>query len=99
MHEQLDCTIRPGLFIPCQAAADSPLRGPQIMAAIARVAVEGSAVGVRADGPDDVRAVKAAVGVPVVGIFKHAVPGYGVYIMPELERAAQFEKPVLSKVS
>ena len=89
MPDQVDRMIRPGLIVSCQAGTDSPLHGPQIMAAMARAAVEGGAVGVRANGPDDVQAIKAAVGVPVVGIFKHTVPGYDVYITPDLERAAQ----------
>ena len=89
MYDQIDRTIRPGLIVSCQAGADSPLHGPQMMAAMARAAVEGGAVGVRTNGPDDIRSVRAAVGVPVVGIFKHTIPGYDVYITPDLERAAQ----------
>ena len=89
MPDQVDRTIRPGLIVYCQAGADSPLHEPQIMAAMARAAVEGGAVGVRANGKDDVQAVKAAIRVPVIGIFKHTVPGFDVYITPDLERAAQ----------
>lgn len=81
--------IRSGLIVSCQAGADSPLHGPQMMAAMAQAAVEGGAVGIRANGPDDIRAVKAVVEAPIVGIFKYVVPGYDVYITPDLERAAQ----------
>jgi N-acylglucosamine-6-phosphate 2-epimerase len=79
--------IRGGLVVSCQALEDEPLHGAQIMAAMARAAVEGGAVGIRANSPDDIAAITAAVSVPVIGLYKETLPGYPVYITPTLEHA------------
>ena len=40
--------LQPGLIVSCQAREDNPLHGPHFMAAMARAAVQGGAVGLRA---------------------------------------------------
>jgi len=57
------------------------------MSAIARAAELGGAVGIRAEGTADVRAIKDAVGVPVIGLIKRDVPGSPVRITPSVEDA------------
>ena len=74
-----------GLIVSCQAYPGEPLRRPEHMAAMAAAVVAGGAVGVRAQGLDDVRAVVAAVEVPVVGLVK--VGNEGVFITPTLADA------------
>ncbi|MGW2478009.1 N-acetylmannosamine-6-phosphate 2-epimerase [Streptomyces sp. NPDC001665] len=74
-----------GLVVSCQALPDEPLHGADIMARMARAAVEGGAVGVRVNGPQDITAVRAAVPVPVIGLWK--VGDTGVYITPTLDHA------------
>lgn len=78
-----------GLVVSCQAAADSPLRNSGIMAAMARAALAGGAVGIRANGPEDIRAIRAAVHLPIIGIYKQNLPGYDVYITPTLGAAQE----------
>ncbi|MFE7977456.1 N-acetylmannosamine-6-phosphate 2-epimerase [Streptomyces shenzhenensis] len=81
--------IQSGLVVSCQAAEGNPLRGPQYMAAMARAAATGGAVGLRAEGPDDVAAVAQATGLPVIGILKAANQGPDlVYITPTYADAA-----------
>ena len=53
----------------------TPLASPETMSAIARAAELGGAAGIRAEGMADIRAVKDAVGVPVIGLVKRDVPG------------------------
>jgi N-acylglucosamine-6-phosphate 2-epimerase len=77
--------LRGGLVVSCQAPPGDPLHGPAFMAAMARAAVLGGAVGIRANGPDDVRAVRQAVDVPVVGLWKDG--DEGVYITPTVRHA------------
>ncbi|GLY90773.1 N-acetylmannosamine-6-phosphate 2-epimerase [Actinoallomurus iriomotensis] len=72
--------IESGLVVSCQAAAGNPLRGPHHMAAMAQAAAAAGATGIRAEGADDVAAVKAATGLPVIGIRKTGDPG--VFITP-----------------
>lgn len=77
--------LRGGLVVSCQAPPGDPLHGPTFMAAMARAAVAGGAVGIRAEGPPDVRAVRQAVDVPVVGLWKQGATG--VYITPTVDHA------------
>lgn len=75
-----------GLVVSCQARADNPLHGPQFMGAMALAARDGGAVAIRANGPDDIRAVKAA-GLPVIGIHKVFSDRFPVYITPDFAAA------------
>lgn len=77
--------LRGRLIVSCQALPGEPLHGPAHMAAMARSAVIGGAAGVRVNGPDDVAAVRAAVDVPVIGLWKDGTTG--VYITPTVEHA------------
>ncbi len=75
-----------GLVVSCQARADNPLHGPQFMGAMALAARDGGAVAIRANGPEDIAAVKAA-GLPVIGIHKVFSGAYPVYITPDFAAA------------
>jgi N-acylglucosamine-6-phosphate 2-epimerase/N-acetylmuramic acid 6-phosphate etherase len=74
------------LIVSCQARAENPLHGPQFMGAMALAARDGGASAIRANGPEDVRAVKAA-GLPVIGIHKVFSPDVPVYITPTIAAA------------
>ena len=78
---------RGGLIVSCQARAGSPLAKPEIIAAFAETAEQNGAVGVRIDAPPNIRAVKAAVEIPVLGIYKIVTDASAVYITPTLEAA------------
>jgi N-acylglucosamine-6-phosphate 2-epimerase len=77
--------LRGGLVVSCQAPPGDPLQGPAFMAAMARAAVLGGAAGIRAEGPADVQAVRQAVDVPVIGLWKQGAEG--VYITPTVDHA------------
>jgi N-acylglucosamine-6-phosphate 2-epimerase len=79
--------LQQGLVVSCQATSDSPLRDTGIMVAMARAAQMGGAVGIRADGPVDISAIRAAVTLPIIGIYKQHLPTFDVYITPTLEAA------------
>ena len=79
-------TLGRGLIVSCQARADNPLHGPQFMGAMALAARDGGAIAIRANGPDDIRAVIAA-GLPVIGIHKIFSDQYPVYITPDFAAA------------
>lgn len=82
-HAVLD-RIKGGLVVSCQAGADEPLHG--CMAGMARAAREAGAVGIRAEGPEDIRAIKEAVDLPVIGLYKIRTD-HPVYITPTFESA------------
>lgn len=74
-----------GLVVSCQARPGQPLHGPTSMARMAAAAVDGGAVGIRANGVDDAEAIRHAVTVPVIGLWKDG--SSGVYITPTLQHA------------
>ena len=79
--------LRGGLVVSVQAPAGSPLAEPIHMAALARAAEVGGAVGIRAEGVADVKAIRAAVDVPIIGLCKRRIPGNDVYLTPAIEDA------------
>lgn len=79
-------SLRGRLIVSCQAAAPSPLRRSDIIAALAEAAALGGAAGVRIDGPEDVAATRARVRLPIIGLFKQRT-GSPVYITPTFEAA------------
>ncbi len=83
---------RGGLIVSCQAPAYSPLAKPEIIAAFAQVAEQNGAVGVRIDSPEHIRAVKRAVKIPVLGIYKIISDGCEVYITPTFEAARKISE-------
>ena len=81
-----------GLIVSCQALPDEPLFGSQHMAAMARAAGLGGAVAIRANGPEDIAAIRAAVELPIIGLFKEELPGCEVRITPTLAHADQIAR-------
>lgn len=81
--------LRGGLIVSCQALPDEALHGPHHMAAMARAAVAGGAVAIRANGPADVAAIRAAVDVPVIGLEKDDSGRHPVRITPTVAHAVR----------
>lgn len=79
--------LRGGLVVSCQAPAGSPMARTDHIVALARAAHQGGASGIRAEGVEDVAAIRANVSLPLIGLRKRAVPGSDVYITPELADA------------
>ncbi|MFV0384675.1 N-acetylmannosamine-6-phosphate 2-epimerase [Paracoccus sp. (in: a-proteobacteria)] len=71
-----------GLIVSCQARADNPLHGPVFMAAMAQAAEAGGAVAIRANGAQDIAAIRHETPLPVIGINKVFDPDEAVYITP-----------------
>lgn len=83
--EQFIEQVRGGLIVSCQALPNEPLHGAEIMARMAVAAEQGGAVGIRANGAPDIRAIRRAVTLPIIGIYKEG--DEGVYITPTLNHA------------
>lgn len=80
-------TISHGLIVSCQAAEGEPLFGAPIMAALARAAEIGGAVAIRANGPEDIAAIRRTVHLPIIGLWKLHAPDSPVYITPHCAAA------------
>lgn len=79
--------VRGRLIVSCQALPHEPLYGSAIMARMAVAAAQGGAAAIRANTPQDIAAIRAAVDLPIIGLFKVIVEGYDVYITPRLADA------------
>ncbi|WAP51503.1 N-acetylmannosamine-6-phosphate 2-epimerase [Arthrobacter sp. ATA002] len=73
------------LIVSCQAYPGEPLRDPKTMAQMAQAAVIGGAAAVRIQGVADLELTRAAVDVPIIGLWKDGKDG--VFITPTLEHA------------
>jgi len=77
--------IRGGLAVSCQPVDDGPLDDPAIVAALAAAAVAGGANALRIEGVANLRAARARVDVPIIGIVKRDLADSPVRITPYLE--------------
>jgi N-acylglucosamine-6-phosphate 2-epimerase len=75
--------------VSVQAEATSALNEPSVIAVLARVAQAGGAVGVRIEGVERIRAVRAAVSIPIIGIIKRKYEGFDPYITTTAEEVEQ----------
>jgi N-acylglucosamine-6-phosphate 2-epimerase len=86
-HKSLAERLRGGLIVSCQALPGEALFGGEIMAKLAVAAERGGAVGIRANSPVDIAAIRAVTTLPIIGLYKVDVADYDVYITPTLRDA------------
>ena len=77
----------PTLVVSCQARADNPMHGPITMATMAQSAEAGGAGAIRANGPVDIRAIRATIALPIIGLNKVVDERFPVTITPHFEAA------------
>jgi N-acylglucosamine-6-phosphate 2-epimerase len=80
--------LRGGLIVSVQAWPGSAIDDPSVLAAMAAAAQSNGAVGVRVQGTAALRAVRARVGVPMIGLIKRSHEGFEPYITATLEDVA-----------
>lgn len=79
--------VKGGLVVSCQALPGEALHGADIMARVAQAAMRGGARAIRANTPVDVHAIRWAVDLPVIGLYKEELPGTPVIITPTFAHA------------
>ncbi|MFC4025097.1 N-acetylmannosamine-6-phosphate 2-epimerase [Oceanobacillus longus] len=72
--------VKGKLIVSCQALEDEPLHGSQVMAKMAVAAEQGGAAGIRANGSDDIKAIKKVTNLPIIGLVKRNYEDSEVYI-------------------
>lgn len=84
--------IKGKLVVSCQALEDEPLHGSEIMKKMADAAKRGGAAGIRANGVEDIRAIKSYVDLPIIGIIKQGYADSEVYITPTIKEVEELAK-------
>lgn len=74
-----------GLIVSCQVQKDDPIYTEDMVVKMAQAAQWAGAVGIRANSPEQIRAIKAAVDLPLIGLYKIWQPGTDVFITPTIE--------------
>ena len=78
-----------GLIVSCQVQRDDPIYADDIVVKMALAAQWAGAVGIRANSPEQIRAIKAEVTLPMIGLYKIWHDDTDVFITPTLEAAHQ----------
>ena len=67
--------LRNGMIVSCQSEGNDPFNAsPQSMGLFARAAEMGGAVGIRTEGIEKLKAIKAITRIPVIGLIKDKFP-------------------------
>ncbi|MEV4545991.1 N-acetylmannosamine-6-phosphate 2-epimerase [Micromonospora echinaurantiaca] len=77
--------LRHRLVVSCQAYPGEPMRDPDTMRRVALAVARGGAAGIRAQGLADIAAIRDAVGLPLIGLWKDGDDD--VFITPTLDHA------------
>ncbi|SDF27541.1 N-acylglucosamine-6-phosphate 2-epimerase [Fontibacillus panacisegetis] len=85
MSHQIIESLKGKLIVSCQALEDEPFFGSEFMARFAISADKGNAVGIRANTPSDIMAIRKVTKLPLIGLWKKDYDGYEVYITPTME--------------
>ncbi|NRA21312.1 MAG: putative N-acetylmannosamine-6-phosphate 2-epimerase [Oceanospirillaceae bacterium] len=80
--------LQGALVASCQPIDHGPMDQPQIVAAMALAAQSGGATGLRIEGVDNLRAVRAVCDLPIIAIIKKDLLGTAVRITPLLEHVS-----------
>ncbi|MFE2452545.1 N-acetylmannosamine-6-phosphate 2-epimerase [[Kitasatospora] papulosa] len=78
-------TLEGRLIVSCQAPPGDPMRETSALVRLALCAVAGGGAAIRANEPEVVAAITAAVDLPVIGLWKDG--DTGVYITPTVRHA------------
>jgi N-acylglucosamine-6-phosphate 2-epimerase len=73
-----------GIIVSCQALTDEPLHGGDTMLKMAMAAQLGGAIGIRANGVNDIVGIKNVIDLPLIGLYKHTIPGSSIFITPTI---------------
>lgn len=84
--ELLD-SFKGGLIVSCQVQHDDPTFSVDFVVKMAKAAQWGGAVGIRANDPEQIKAIKKEVDLPVIGLWKIWHDDTDVFITPTLKAA------------
>ena len=84
--------LKKGLIVSSQALDGNPLKNPDYLSVMAEAAEKGGAVAIRANGYDNIVAMKNRVTVPVIGLNKFQDKSGTTIITPSFDSAKEIAK-------
>lgn len=89
MSQGAELVLPKGLIVSVQAPAGSPMRDPDVIAAMAEASLRNGAVGVRLESPEHIGAVRQRCPKAlIIGLWKRTFPESSVYITPGWQEIA-----------
>lgn len=82
-------SFKNGLIVSCQVQWDDPIYTDDMVVKMAEGARWAGAVGIRANSPEQIRAIKEKVDLPMIGLYKIWHDDTDVFITPTLEAARE----------
>ncbi|MDL2276272.1 N-acetylmannosamine-6-phosphate 2-epimerase [Breznakia sp. OttesenSCG-928-G09] len=82
-------SFKGGLIVSCQVQHDDPIYTDDIVVKMAEAAKWAGAVGIRANSPEQIKAIKEKVDLPLIGLYKIWHDDTEVFITPTLQSAKQ----------
>ena len=80
-------SLKGGLIVSCQVQHDDPIYTDNMVVKMAEAAQWAGAVGIRANSPEQIRAIKEAVDLPMIGLWKVWHDDTDVFITPTMKEA------------
>lgn len=80
-------SLKGGLIVSCQVQHDDPIYTDNMVVKMAEAAQWAGAVGIRANSPEQIRAIKEAVDLPIIGLWKVWHDDTDVFITPTMKEA------------
>lgn len=88
-REEILQSLKGGLIVSCQVQHDDPCYSEDFVLKMAQSAKWAGAVGIRANSPEQIKLIKEAVDLPMIGLYKIWHDDTDVFIMPTLDAAKQ----------
>lgn len=91
--------LKGGLVVSCQVPDGTAIDTPEFIAAQALTVIEAGAVGIRARGVENIRAIAKVTDVPIIGLVKTYLETTPIYITPTVQDVLDLEAAGASMIA
>lgn len=75
--------LKHGLIVSCQSEGDDPFNHPDLITKFAQSGEMGGAVGIRSEGKENIKAIRAVVELPLIGIIDGQFDNGWICVTPD----------------